>query len=297
MLIGIDYGSVDKNASPDIAAFQRACAAAGSSPGFAIFRGSEGLMPDSTIHRDWRRFEDAGFICGAYLFLRMPTATFTASAEEQVEVFARTVGTLNANNFVPFLDVEHKASSPQLELEVVTRAWETLQSIYGVAPAIYTSARVWREDLNNLPAGEMVDSPLWLAKPWPWKVRSPAVLSGAAFTGSKYDPEVPPPWGAKNWWIHQYQGDAYPVPGFTSTVDLSRFNTMRPGEIGARVAWVRRRLGLAVAGNADATKYDAELEQAVRSFQKAEGLTVDALIGPRTFTRLMWARPQSRCAA
>ena len=35
---------------------------------------------------------------------------------------------------------------------------------YGVAPIIYTSARVWQEDLANLPAPDLAESPLWLKR-------------------------------------------------------------------------------------------------------------------------------------
>lgn len=45
----------------------------------------------------------------------------------------------------------------------IRSAWRVLKNYYGVAPVIYTSERVWREELRNLPASDLIESPLWLA--------------------------------------------------------------------------------------------------------------------------------------
>ena len=283
MIVGIDYASVDGNRPPDFNAIKAAARSAGSSVGFAILRGAWGTSPDDTIGRDWKRASDAGIVCGAYLYLRLPKGGYKESAEDQVHVFADVVGALTDRNLVPTIDVEDSGLPAQVELDFVRRAWESMRSIYGVPPMIYTSNRVWVEDLKNLPAGDMVDSPLWLAKPWPWVVHAPAVLSGDPFKGGKYDPTVPQSWGPKNWWIHQYQGDARPVPGFSNTVDLSRFNLMRQGETGARVAWVQRRLGMIADG-----QFSAAMATRVKAFQVQSHLDADAVIGPKTFAAISW---------
>ncbi len=298
MLVGIDYASVDGNAPPDLTKFKAACAASSSTGSVAILRGAWGTQRDLTLQRDWRRLIDAGFVCGGYLFLRMPQPGFSGSPEDQVHVFADNIGALSHRNLVPTIDVEDSppSLSPEAELEWVRRAWDAMKAFYGVPPMLYTSERVWREDLDNLPAGEMTESPLWLAKPWPWQVRSAPHLSSAPFDSGKLDPLVPLPWGSpRNWWLHQYQGDAYPVPGFTSTVDLSRFQVMRQGESGVRVAWVQHRLGYPAR---DVGMFDADMVRTVRTFQLEQGLTVDGVIGPRTFAALAWTpvavdRPQA----
>jgi GH25 family lysozyme M1 (1,4-beta-N-acetylmuramidase) len=285
MLIGIDYASVDGNAPPDIQKWKAACAASSSRAAVAILRGAWGAQRDLTIQRDWRRLIDAGLTCGGYLFLRNPQPGFDATPEDQVHAFADNMGTLNDRNLVPTIDVEDASHvAAEAELEWVHRAWTAMRDVYGVPPMIYTSDRVWREDLGNLPAGEMTDSPLWLAKPWPWQVRTAPHLSSSPFDAGKLDPAVPAPWGVRNWWLHQYQGDAFPVPGFTSTVDLSRFNVMRTGEVGARVAWARTRLGL---GGLRAT-FDGDMVKRVREFQLEKALVVDGIIGPKTFAALAW---------
>lgn len=277
MIVGADHASVDGNDPPDWDAFKAAAAASGSRAAFAIFRGAYGTWPDPTVQRDWRRAQDAGLITGSYLLLRMRA---DQPPEDQVHVFAENLGALRVGDLVPAIDVEDTGFDAQTELGWVHRAWTAMRQIYTVSPMIYVSDRVWSEDLHNLDAGEMTDSPLWVAKPWPWRVQTPAHL--ASFDG--YDPIVPKPWGPGNAWIHQYQGDALPCPGFSHTVDLNRFRPMVQGETGARVAWVQKRLGIPVT-----FAYDAAMNTAVRSYQHQVGVAVDGVIGPVTFTRLAWS--------
>jgi hypothetical protein len=49
------------------------------------------------------------------------------------------------------------------------------KSYYKVAPMIYTSERVWREELSNLPAPDLTESPLWL-KHYPCQPRENASI-------------------------------------------------------------------------------------------------------------------------
>jgi len=164
-------------------------------------------------------------------------------------------------------------------LEGVREAWNVLKDFYKVAPIIYTSGRVWHEDLKDLPAPDLIESPLWLAR-YPYK-KGKAVLHPKAKA-----PPIPKPWGdATNWWIHQYQGDATGLPGFPSgNVDLNRFHMMTAGESGDRVKWVQRRLGITESGT-----FDAAMEKALRAFKAKKGLPSDAVIDPATFAYLCWA--------
>jgi GH25 family lysozyme M1 (1,4-beta-N-acetylmuramidase) len=299
VIIGIDYASVDGNLPPDFAKLNTACVAAGSRLGFAIMRAAWGTSPDPTIARDWRAASDAGLTCGGYLYLRMPHPGFTATPEDQVHVAADVLGTLTDRSLVPIIDVEDTGLSARAELEWVHRAWLEVESIYGVPPIIYDSARVWEEDLNNLPAGDMLDSPQWVAKPWPWAVRTLPQLSAHEFATERpgRTPIVPAPWGPGNWWMHQYQGDATRVPGFSGTVDLSRFRLMTAGERGPRVAWVMRRILQVGPQVAVSDVFDTNMTRLVKDFQLVNFLTVDGIIGPRTFAALTWRRvPPLRAA-
>jgi lysozyme len=239
--------------------------------------------------------KDAAILRGAYLFLRFPHVKYGVppSPVEQAKAFIKTVGKLDPSDFPPALDVEFPGSRAatgrpaQQLLEMARAAWRVLKESYGVAPMIYTSGRVWREDLNNLPAPDLIESPLWLT-PYPFGTKTPAVRNLQAFArgGRYFTPPVPKPWGDKtNWWIHQYQGDAQGLPGFRQ-VDMNVFNTTTIGATGDRVRWVQRRLGIMQSGT-----FDAATKTALASFQFQKGLTANSIIDPRTFAFLCWSNP------
>jgi hypothetical protein len=161
---------------------------------------------------------------------------------------------------------------------------DTLRDHYGVAPLIYTSARIWREELDDLPAPDLDESPLWAVR-WIVEQNQPAVRNPATFAGGRWDPVIPPPWGDA-WWIQQTQGDALGFPGFAGKVDIDRFNSLARGAAGDRVGWVQRRLAVPTTG-----LFDAATDAAVRDLQAASGLVADGVVGPRTFARLCWVSP------
>jgi len=284
MIFGIDTASVAGNKNPDWVK-----AKAIGPIGFAIIRSNFGITRDTTFARDWPRLKQAGLVRGAYLFLRFPRGNKPApTPQAQAAAAIETIGDLEDGDLPPTVDVEFpgkgRAETGLTARECLDRvgtAFAALKRHYGVAPLVYTSARVWRDDLGNAPAGALTESPLWLARYF-FKP-GPAVRDAAALTGGKRNPPVPPPWGdADNWWIHQYQGDAAKLPGFpTGNVDMNRFNAAFAGARGARVRWVQRRLGIAESG-----RFDAGTEAAVRAFQDDNALVTDGIIGPRTFAYL-----------
>jgi lysozyme len=264
---------------------------------FAIIRSNWGVWQDSTFLRDWPKIKAAGLVRGAYLFLRFPHSKYPTpppSPTAQAEALIRTVGDLDPGDLPPTLDVEFPGGRSETRMTTqqilagVRQAWNVLKQHYGVAPIIYTSARVWKEDIGNLPAPDLIESPLWLARYY-YPV-GPAVYDPRSFApGGKYrPPAVPTPWGdATNWWIHQYQGDAVKLPGFpTGNIAMNRFNNMHKGATGDRVRWVQRRLGILENG-----VFDRSTEASLRSFQQERGLDVDAEIEPRTFAHLCWSKP------
>jgi GH25 family lysozyme M1 (1,4-beta-N-acetylmuramidase) len=290
--LGIDTASVAGNRNPDWAR-----ARAQVPIDFAIIRAYTGTGPDPVFHRDWPKLKAAGLVRGAYLFLRFPHRGWrpAPSPAAQARAFIATVGRLDPSDLPPSLDVEFPGAgrketgmTARQLLEGVREAWRTLRDHYGVAPIVYTSARVWREDLDNLPAPDLVESPLWLARyPYP---KGPAVYGPRIVAGLR-PPPVPPPWGdATNWWIHQYQGDAVKLPGFpTGNVDMNRFNTTARGATGDRVRWVQRRLGIP-----ESCCFDAATEAALRAFQRGKGIAASGVVDPRTFAFLCWSTPAPR---
>jgi len=290
MLFGVDRASVDSSAARDWET-----AKAQGPIAFAIVRAGHGTSVDSQFARDWAALGKAGLVRGAYLFLRFPLVGHPAppSPEAQARRMIRTVGALERTDLPVTLDLEFPGGRVATGLKAAealayaTCAWQVLHDGYGAPPVLYTSSRVWREDLLNLPAPHLVESPLWLARYW-WKDHTPAMRDPSKFDGGALDPNVPPPWGDfTNWWIHQYQGDAIGMPGLPNTVDMDRFNNLVQGAKGDRVRWVQRRLGGLVNG-----QFGDALRARIVAHQKAMGLVPDGIVGPRTFATLCWLPPR-----
>jgi lysozyme len=291
LFLGLDTASVAGNKNPDWAR-----AKSHGKISFAIIRARWGVTEDKVFKRDWPKLKAAGIVRGAYLFQRFPHPKYQKappSAEAQARGFIKTVGQLEPGDLPPSLDVEFpggravtKLSARQC-LEQVRVAWKLLKDHYGVAPIIYTSARVWREDLDNLPAPDLVESPLWLAR-YPVKQGLRAIIDGKLFRKGRHNPPVPPSWGdQKNWWIHQYQGDAIKLPGLPSgNVDMNRFNVLAPGDGGARVKWLQRRLGVTQSGS-----FDQSTSAALATLQRRSHLPQTSFVDPATFAHLCWQNP------
>ncbi|MGH7179390.1 MAG: peptidoglycan-binding protein [Tepidisphaeraceae bacterium] len=294
MQLGVDYASVDGNAPPNWALAKQP-SADGSRLTFVIVRGAYGDWADTTCIRDWSGIQAAGLVRGAYLYPRYKNGQGDlVPIASQVNALKRALdaggGLVPFKDLPPAIDIESKGSptafgcTAEQALAWYREVWNAMRLAFGVLPAIYTSARVWNEDLDNHMAPDLATSPTWLAKPWPWKEKTAAHRDiTKPFSEGAYDPQVPIPWGGNNWWIHQYQGDAINYPGFTHTVDCNRFNLMKLGARGARVSWVQRR----IAAKPDGV-FGTETEKAVKAFQAQHNLTPDGVIGPMTFAPLAW---------
>jgi GH25 family lysozyme M1 (1,4-beta-N-acetylmuramidase) len=297
LFLGLDTYALDGNKVRDWVK-----AKAEGSISFAIFQSNYGNFRSRTFAREWPKIKDAGIVRGAYLFLRFPNPKAdkkfgpAPTPLAQARAFIDTVKLDRYVDLPPAFDVEFPGHGgwkltgmgQQQLLDRVRVAWKVLKDYYGVAPIIYTSARVWRHDLGDPEAPDLIESPLWLT-PYPFGTGGAAVHNPEAFvSGGRYHPPpVPRPWGVGNWWIHQYQGDAVQLPGFaTGNVDMNRFNTMAKGETGNRVTWAQRRLGIAQTG-----AFDAAMETALRTLQEKNGLVADGVIDPRTFVYLCWSNP------
>jgi GH25 family lysozyme M1 (1,4-beta-N-acetylmuramidase) len=283
-IIGLDYASVDGNKTPDFAAAKAAGAR------FMLVRAIYGRGgPNAGPYCDpcWARDKDAivraGLKRGAYLFLCFPRkGATTPTPEAQAQAFIDYVKLDVGRDFPPVIDVEEASDVITADemFSWVCRAAQILKNAYGTLPMIYTSARVWHENLKDHAAGVLKDCPLWLAKPWPWAIGTPVQLGGAP----SYYPYAVIPFGDSTyWWIYQYQGDGTGMPGFTSTVDLDRFQLVKKGMAGDIVRWVQRRIGVTVDGI-----FGAATEAAVKSVQTRAGLAADGIVGPDTFAVLAW---------
>jgi GH25 family lysozyme M1 (1,4-beta-N-acetylmuramidase) len=290
-VLGLDTFGLDGNKNRDWA-----LARTDGPISFAIFRAAWGSSPDTVFPIEWPRIKNAGLVRGAFLFQRFPhpevDEKYGPCPDPIVQATALTkalpLSMLAQSDLPPTLDVEFPdgrsktGMTAQQCLEQVRAAWNVLKGYYKVAPMIYTSERVWREELSALPAAELTESPLWL-KHYPFK-KGPARRDAAVTLSA---PPVPVPWGDSNWWIHQYQGDATGLPGFApGNVDMNRFGTMTKDAAGAKVKWTQRRLGVAQTG-----AFDAVTEAALSAFQQKHGLNHVPTIDLLTFAYLCWSNP------
>lgn len=289
-IIGVDYASVDGNKPPDFAAAKHAGVR------FAIPRAVYGrrvkdqqdklpVFLDPVWARDKDAIRAAGLKRSAYLFLCFDKAGVqTPQPEAQAQAFIDYVKLDPSVDFVPVIDVEEAAPTMTAAAmyDWVARAVETLRAHYGCWPGMYTSARVWSENLHSHSPGPLLNCPLWLAKPWPWLARTPMHIDGAP----AYQPTLIPEFGDQ-WFWYQYQGDAIGCPGFTSTVDADRFRVFGEGSKGAHVVWAQKRLGIAADGI-----FGPITTQKVKELQMKNKLAVDGIVGADTFAPLGWLNPR-----
>ncbi len=284
---GIDYARVDGNKHP--VGFKKAYEAGCR---FAIMRGAWGVTPDTIVRRDAAGLRAAGITVGTYLFLRCPTKMQdVASPETQARTFIATVGPHEPGDLPVTLDVEfpgegRKATtlSARQAVEWCEQAYDTLRQVYP-AVMIYTSHRVWHEDLVDLES-YMGAGPLWIKTAYYWKTdrrwdvshSNPIKVLPAPWAVSKTSQAHSGP-GA---WIQQIQGDAIGMPGFSNTVDINLFLTMQIGEKSARVRWVQKLVKTSLIDG----DFGPKTEAAVRSFQESHKLPVTGIVDVRTFAAL-----------
>ena len=292
-MIGIDYASVDRNAPPDFQAAKRA-GARFVIPRGAYGRRTQGQVGNSPIYLDpvWARDKDrikaAGLRRSSYLFLCVPRKGLTTpEPDEQVAEFLSYVQLeratpLYCGDYVPCIDVEEESDvlTSDQYFDWIVRAVAEATSTLHAFPAIYFSNRVWTEYLKKHAAGVLKNCPLWIAKPWPWPIRTQIHLDGAA----GYSPTTVPQFGdSTNWLWYQYQGDAIKMPGFSSTVDGNRCQVVSKGSQGDIVKWIQARVGTSVDGD-----FGPDTKLRVQAFQNQYRLTADGIVGIDTFAPLTW---------
>ncbi len=283
--IGPDFASVDRDTADmqivkTVSRFMGTRAVYGRS-----LNGSPYIDPTWDKYKDQLKLLKLKRI--AYLFICFPQkgeAVPTPSPEAQAQAFINYVQLDPFMDYAPMMDVEETSDvlSAQEMFDWVLCVAVALRRHYGIWPGMYVSARVWGENLKHHPAGYLINCPLWLAKPWPKPVHSPAVLDGEP----AWNPLLIPEFG-DNQILYQYQGDATGYPGFNHNVDISRCRVMRKGERGTQVVWVQQRLGLALTDGI----FGDGTEAAVKALQAKYSQTVDGIIGVDTWGLLMWSNP------
>jgi peptidoglycan hydrolase-like protein with peptidoglycan-binding domain len=133
--------------------------------------------------------------------------------------------------------------------------WQAVVNKFGCYPIIYSSARVWEEELGNpaVPIKKMTESPLWLARYATRDKRNKVV----SIEPGPPDLPVPKPWGKRNWWIHQYRGSRWVKD---ATLDLISEDVQGPQD--AKVTRAENALDKAVKKGANVEEAKAELKNA-----------------------------------
>jgi lysozyme len=168
---------------------------------FAFVRVSDGTYADRRFAENWAGARRAGITRGAYQFFRP-----TQDVDAQVDYFLRTVGTLEADDLPPVLDVEPSPGNADAGLSVATlrarvRRWiDRVAAATGRTPIIYTTDSYWTGRVGN---ADPMGSPLWVAN------------FGASC------PRTPTAWSS--WTFFQYT-ETGRVAGITGNVDRNYFN-------------------------------------------------------------------------
>lgn len=295
--LGVDYANTDTINKPGVAGFTQAKDAGAKIiiPRGVFGRPASGQAP-VFLDAYWARDKDdvvaAGLNRSSYLFVCVPTKTKPApDPDVQVAAFygyvqlAKPVAGQKPHDMVPFFDVEMESDllSPDEYYDWILEVARLLRTAFGVWPGMYTSERVWTEILNNHAAGDLINCPLWIAKPWPWATGTPVHLDGAP----SYNPTTIPEFD-NAWMIYQYQGDGLGMPGFApGAVDMSRMNIVKRGAKGGTVRWIQARAGdLVVDGD-----FGPQTEARIKQLQSQYALTADGVVGVDTFTLLSWLNP------
>lgn len=241
----------------------------------------------------WPRMLAAGVRRGAYIFpdYRPGAASPRAQVAAAYAEFVRCGGWSDGDIAIA-IDVEFPGGHlPQGITGIVAflaSFVDEVTHVFGCRPILYTSARVWDgtdTDALRGPISWITDEcPLWVKTGYVRAARQPLpdfVPSGR--------PKMPRAWelpSSPGAWINQWDGDVIGIPGMVATADvnrplnLNRDNAGDAAELG-RVRWVRRKLGLGLAGG-----WDVEMQNALAAFQGARGLVTDLDIGIGTFAAL-----------
>ena len=296
--LGIDYADTDTINKPGVAGFTQAKSAGARIviPRGVFGRPANGRTPvylDGYWARDKEDIVAAGLIRSSYLFVCVPTKTSPNPPPPAVQVAAfygyvqldKPTAGKKPHDMVPFFDVEMASDllSADMYYDWILEVAKLLRSAFGAWPGMYTSERVWTEVLKNHAAGQLINCPLWIAKPWPWATGTPVHLDGAP----GYNPTTIPEFNHQ-WIVYQFQGDGLGMPGFApGAVDMNRMNIVKLGAKGGTVKWIQER-----AGNLDVDgDFGPKTEARIKSLQTQYALAADGIVGSDTFTLLSWLNP------
>ena len=253
---------------------------------FAIIRAVlSAPRPDPVFPRDWPKLKAAGLVRGAYPVPALPRRGWQARRprprsprrRRAIDDRSATLGAGRPAAHRRLDEVPRRQGRPETGPDrppvVPRRRPRRLRGRCGPttasAPIVYTSARVWRDDLRQPPrrTGPRRQSPLWLAR-YPLEPEATARRD----CGRGQRGRAPAPAGAAALGRRRATGGSTSTRATRSSFRGSRpatstWTASTPALRGATrrraCRWVRRRLGIAESG-----RFDAATEGALRAFQR-----------------------------
>lgn len=283
--------------------------------GYVVVKAGQHTYKDKGHPAYWDAIGKSKLIRGAYHFWQCNND----DGPDQAKALKKLLPDMRPGiDLPPSLDLEfsEKSGLPALKqigreeaMKRFAKYWQAVKDQFGVYPLIYTSGRVYAEDLGDpkLPITEMLHTPIW-CKGGGGKNAAGKISGGYIAYGkgvdldeakkrlAKSSPDIPnpKPWGSRNYWFKQYGGDMDAKLchfGTAGDFDLNHFQLLGDDtseKSGERVKWVQRRLKISVSGQWDQATIDA-----VKKYQQDKGLAVRGIVDPWTFVKLAWETPSS----
>ncbi|KAF3995895.1 glycoside hydrolase family 25 protein [Glaciimonas immobilis] len=129
-----------------------------NSIGFAFAKATQGSnIVDPCFSTNWANMKAVGLLRGAYHFFDS-----SCDSHAQAQNFLTTVGSLDAEDLPPVLDIEEFLGAyGNTDLPTNVQTWlDVVEQGLGRKPMIYTGTSFWNQYMNN----QFGDYPLWIAE-------------------------------------------------------------------------------------------------------------------------------------
>lgn len=179
---------------------------AASGVNFSFIKASQGPFTDFQFSYNWPRARASGIIRGAYHYFDVNPSV---SAQTQIDTFLNQMGTLQAGDLPPMLDIEDAPPNPADAFQKILAWLQAVEARTHRTPVIYTFGSyldAFRSAGINVSA--LARYPLWIACP----TDVPSPCSGAP---------IPAPWTTMKIWQNKWHSI---VPGIHYEVDGDVFN-------------------------------------------------------------------------
>lgn len=183
-----------------------------------FIKASQAYHEDQMFRKNWVASKGK-LLRGAYHYL-----DWSKPARDQAKFFGGLITSVGHGELPCVVDFECRAKVPSGKTSVAVQDFlETLQSITGLVPMIYTNPSYWRE--FGTPAPKWLKYPLWIAN---YGVLKPSPIA---------------PWGTEyDVWQYSDKGDGKKYGLKRGAIDLDKFN----GNMEAFLLWSKVMTGISI---------------------------------------------------